>query len=176
MTSVKTKLAFGMLILGLCAVMGWILSQREETPVPLAEGAAIPEWNFVNRQNQTLSFRQLRGQVLLINFWATWCPPCLEELPSLNALMQTLKGKPVRLLAFSADSSWDPVDKIIQSKSYDIEVFPDFKRQLALQFGTFKYPETYLVDKQGILRMKVTGATNWMAPEMQNFLQRLASE
>jgi cytochrome c biogenesis protein CcmG, thiol:disulfide interchange protein DsbE len=176
MSAKNLRIIFGLLLAVICLVLGWTLSHVDETAPQMVEGSTVPDWSFSNRQGRSLSFGQLRGKVLLINFWATWCPPCLEELPSLDSLRQTIASQPILLFAFSADTSWEPIDKLMSPNGYGITVYADFQRTLATRFGTLKYPETYIVDKKGIIRLKVIGPTNWMAPEIRSFLWKLAAE
>jgi cytochrome c biogenesis protein CcmG, thiol:disulfide interchange protein DsbE len=176
MSAKNLRIIFGLLLVGICVILGWTLSHVDETVTPMTEGSAVPDWSFSDRQGQSLSFGQLHGKVLIINFWATWCPPCLDELPSLDSLRQTLVGQPIRILAFSADTSWEPIDRLIPPNGFGITVYADFQRTLATRFGTLKYPETYIVDKKGMVRLKVIGPTNWMAPEFRSLLGKLAAE
>jgi cytochrome c biogenesis protein CcmG, thiol:disulfide interchange protein DsbE len=172
----KQKIILGGLILGICLVLGWALSRVEEPSIPIMEGSWLPDCSFSDPDGQLHWFSEYRGQVVLINFWATWCPPCLEELPSLSGMAETLKGSPIVFLTFSADYSWDPVHELWRNRNYHLPVFADFQRKLAAQFGTFKFPETYIADKRGKVRLKVIGATNWMAPEMVDFVRKLMVE
>ncbi len=176
MTSNQQKIILGGMILGICLVLGWVLDRKEEPGGAITEGSSLPAWSFTDANGQLHRFSEFRGQVLLINFWATWCPPCIEELPSLNALAQTLKGTRIVFLTFSADDSWTPVRDLLSRQDYRLPVYDDFQRGLAKQFGTFKYPETYIADKSGIVRLKVIGGANWMSPEKVAFIRRLATE
>lgn len=176
MTSNQQKLILGGMILGICLVLGWALIRVEEPAGAITEGSLLPDWSFLDARGQSHQFNEFQGQVLLINFWATWCPPCREELPSLDTLAKTLDGTPVVFLTFSADDSWNPVQDLLSRQGYQLPVYADFQRKLARQFGTFKFPETYIADKSGVVRLKVIGAANWMAPEMIAFIRKLAKE
>jgi peroxiredoxin len=176
MTSNQQKIFVGGMILGISLLMGWVLTREEKPAEVITEGSLLPDWSFTDAKGKSHQFSTYQGQVLLINFWATWCPPCREELPSLNSLAQTLQGLPVVFLTFSADDSWSPVQDMLSRQGYQLPVYADFQRKMARQFGTYKFPETYIADKSGVVRQKVMGATNWMAPDMIAFIKKLAKE
>jgi cytochrome c biogenesis protein CcmG, thiol:disulfide interchange protein DsbE len=171
----KPKILFGVLILSVCLVLVWILSYLDEPVGPVAEGGMAPEITFVNQAGRSFSLKDFRGKVVLLNFWATWCAPCREEMPSLNALQHHFENQPLSILAFSVDDSWAAVLPFLRQGGYTLPVFADFDRKTATRFGTLKFPETYILDKQGRVQLKIIGDTNWMAPEMVSTLHRMIS-
>ena len=113
---------------------------------------------------------------ILVNFWATWCPPCLEELPSLEALGRQLKaaGSSLpQLVTISADEKPGDVPKYLRTLSYGIS-FPilfDAGAGFSRTVGTTKYPETYWLDGKGLVRHKWVGPQNWMSREVLQVIQ-----
>ena len=172
----KRRIIFGISLLAICVVLAWTLSSLETNQGSVEKGDKIPDASFQSLEGKKHSFSALRGKVLVINFWATWCLPCREEMPSLNTLFRQMENQPVEFLAFSTDSGQEPVLDFMSQGKYPLPVYEDFDRRLAMQFGTYQFPETYLVDKQGVVREKVIGAANWAAPEMVNLLRSLAAE
>ncbi len=100
---------------------------------------------------QTLDGRKValsdfRGKVLFINFWATWCPPCIEELPSMKRFYEKMKGDPrFAFVAISADDGWDPVRRFFEKEAPPFTVLLDESGKIAREYGTEKFPETYVV-------------------------------
>src|SRR5204863_8336957 len=101
------------------------------------------------------------GKVVFINFWATWCPPCVEEMPSLVRLHAKLKDDPrFALLAVSTDDGWEPVQKFFGGKPPAMTVLLDPKGTIAHEYGTTKFPETYIV-VGGKVRGFILGPRDW---------------
>jgi peroxiredoxin len=93
-----------------------------------------------------LSLADFRGKVLFINFWATWCPPCIEEMPSMKRFQDRMKNDPrFAFVAISADEGWDPVRKFFEKEPPPFTVLLDENGKLAKEYGTEKFPETYVV-------------------------------
>ena len=115
----------------------------------------------------------LRGKVVVLNFWATWCPPCVEEMPALVQMQHRLKDKDVVLLGVSLDVDGDAYHKFLKDHSVDFLTVRDSDQKSNNLYGTFKFPETYIIDRSGIVRRKFIGPVDWMQPEILDFLTRL---
>jgi thiol-disulfide isomerase/thioredoxin len=142
----------------------------------VVEGHLAPDFHFYFPSGQMAWLRNYRGKVLLVNFWASWCPPCREEMPSMDALQKLMGMHQLIILAFSVDDSWKTVNRFMAQNGFTLPVYADFDRRVATLFGTSKFPETYVLDKKGIVRLKVVGAEDWMSPEVLALLQKLAAE
>ena len=146
-------------------------STSEVTSRPLA-----PEVDIL-LQDRTLSLASLRGKVVVLNFWATWCPPCVEEFPSLLQLKYALWGKPFEILAISVDDGGFPdIQKFTTGRVINILLGSDPEERLARQFGVEKYPETFIIDRAGRLVEKIVGPRNWAAPELVSSLHALLEQ
>lgn len=114
-------------------------------------------------QGKIHRLKDYRGKMLLINFWATWCPPCVEELPSMEKLARLLRGKPFEFLAVSVDESWNKVHEFF--RQFDdptaLTVLLDPSREFAHRLGTEKFPETYLVDPTGHVLYRFVNKRDW---------------
>jgi cytochrome c biogenesis protein CcmG/thiol:disulfide interchange protein DsbE len=112
-----------------------------------------------------------RGQVVLLNFWATWCQPCLVELPS---LLQLHHDQPnLVILAVSIDEDPDAYTHFIARHHVDLITVRDPTESAAKLFHTDMWPETYIIDRKGIIRSKYVGAQDWSDPEIRAFLKAL---
>jgi peroxiredoxin len=135
-------------------------------------GAAARDFS-VQDSDRTVDLKQFRGQVLVLNFWATWCPPCVEELPSLIAMQDRAKGKGVVVLGVSIDVDGDAYHRFIKLHNVNFMTVRDPEEKVATMYGTAGWPETYVIDRQGVLRRKFVGPVDWTSPEIMDFLSKL---
>lgn len=121
---------------------------------------------------------EYRGQVVLLNFWASWCPPCIKEMPDLEGLAQDMEGLPFKLIALSADDDWGAIQRIMGPQALKMEVYrdPSTQDKQHLRYGTEKLPETYVIDKQGRLRLRFISVQPWRDEELLSYLEWLAQE
>ena len=108
----------------------------------------------------------LRGKVVVLNFWASWCPPCLEETQSLNRLQQEIAGKGGVVLGVSVDEDPAAYDKFIQDNHVIFPTYRDATKKSAADYGTTMFPETYLIDREGRFARKIVGPQDWQSPEI----------
>ena len=120
-----------------------------------------------------ITLSQFRGQVVVLNFWATWCPPCVEEMPSLVEMQRRFKAKGVTVLAVSVDVDESAYRQFVKDHNVDLLTVRDPDQKSSALYGTFKFPETYIVDRDGVIRRKFIGAVDWTAPEVTDFLGKL---
>jgi thiol-disulfide isomerase/thioredoxin len=123
--------------------------------------------------DRTVDLSKLRGRVVVLNLWATWCAPCIEELPSLLALQRKMPD--VQIIAVSMDQDPGVYHRFLTEHHVDILTFRDADQRVNALYGTVQIPETYIIDKQGILRRKFIGAQNWTSPEITGYLARMQS-
>ncbi len=109
----------------------------------------------------------------MLNFWATWCPPCVEEIPSLVEMQRQMKAKGVTVIAVSVDVDENAYKQFVKDHNVDLLTVRDPSQKSNDLYGTFKFPETYVIDRKGIIRRKFIGAVDWTEPEITEFLTRL---
>jgi len=120
---------------------------------------------------RTADLSKLRGRVVVLNFWASYCAPCIEELPSLLALQKQMPG--IEVVAVSIDQDPDVYRRFLVEHHVDVLTLRDEEQRVNALYGTVQIPETYIIDKQGVLRRKFIGAQNWTSPEIMDYLSRL---
>jgi thiol-disulfide isomerase/thioredoxin len=135
------------------------------------DGAAAAAFKLPTRGGTEVDLSSFRGKPILVNFWATWCPPCREEMPSLSRLAQSFDPQSFEVVTVSVDEGWEPVDKFFSGSKIQFRVLLDDGARISRMYGTSKFPESYLVDKDGRLRLKFVGPRNWMDPNMATLLQ-----
>jgi cytochrome c biogenesis protein CcmG, thiol:disulfide interchange protein DsbE len=123
--------------------------------------------------DHSVSLNQYRGQVVLVNFWATWCPPCVEELPSLMTLQERMKGRGLVVVGVSIDVDGDAYHRFLKLHNINFVTVRDPEQKVASMYGTSGWPETYIIDRQGVLRRKFVGPVDWNAPDVIAFLSRM---
>ncbi len=133
-------------------------------------GHIAPDFT-VTDSTRTVHLASLRGHIVVLNFWATWCPPCVEELPSLLAMQQRMPG--VIVLAVSLDEDPALYHQFLLDNHVDLLTVRDAAQKSNALYGTFRFPETYVIDRNGILRRKFIGPQIWTSPEILTYLRQL---
>lgn len=131
---------------------------------PPEQGELVPDFELQARDGQTYRLSDFEGSYVFLNFWATWCPPCIEELPSMDHLNQRLKARNFVMIAVSVDESWEEIDQFLArlNREPSFLVLLDAEKVVATeQYGTEKFPETYLISPQRRLLKKYPGAYDW---------------
>lgn len=133
-------------------------------------GSAAPDFTIADG-TRSVSLSQFRGKPVVLNFWATWCPPCIQEMPSLVALQKQL-GNTVTILAVSEDDDDSAYKQFVKDHNIDLLTVRDTKHSNEL-YGTFKFPETFVIDSNGTIVRKFIGAADWTSPEIVDYLGKL---
>ena len=148
---------------------------------PSSIGKVAPDFT-VQDSDRSVSLSQYRGKIVVLNFWATWCPPCVEEMPSLVQMQKKFQGKNVTVLAVSVDDDPDAYHKFLKDHAVDLLTVRDpggpktdqgVNAAVASRYGTYKFPESYIIDRNGIIRRKFIGAIDWNQQEIVEYLGRL---
>jgi peroxiredoxin len=144
---------------------------RREAPQPAMEGKPAPDFTLPDLDGQKTRLSDLKGKVVLVNFWATWCPPCREEVPSMAVLNRLMAGKPFRMLAISIDQGGkEAVEAFFRNSGTALPTLLDVDGTASRLYGTTGVPETFVIDRKGVIIKKVIGALNWSDPEVLRFL------
>lgn len=134
-------------------------------------GEMAPDFTLMDRKGKSWTLSELKGQVIFINFWATWCPPCREEMPSMEYLYTTQPTDKFKMLAILNKD--DPVlaDIFVKKLGITMPILTDQDNTVGLQYGLTGLPETFIVDKKGVLRKKFIGPAQWGAPKIRHMLE-----
>jgi thiol-disulfide isomerase/thioredoxin len=137
---------------------------------PPQTGQPAPDFT-VSDGTSTIHLASYRGRVVLLNFWATWCAPCVEEMPSLIALHH--ERPDLAILAVSIDEDPDAYSRFLTRRHVDLITVRDPAQTAAKLFHTEGWPETYIIDRQGFIRRKIVGDPDWSNPEIRAYLKSL---
>jgi len=146
------------IVTGLMTVTGCQSSTEPVSTVtiPVAEGDLAPDFKLQDLDGETVSLSGLRGRPVLLNFWATWCPPCLAEMPYLQQVVEEWQGKELAVLTIDIGESRSTVQNYLQSYKLSLPVLLDTKKTVSNKYGFRYVPTTFFIDKDGIIqRMRV---------------------
>ncbi|MDP1769171.1 MAG: TlpA family protein disulfide reductase [Nitrospirota bacterium] len=149
-----------------------ILPVAERNVVKLGEPA--PNFRLRDLNGQMVSLSDLRGKVVLLNFWATWCGPCRVEMPAMEELYRTFSRNDFEILAVSTDAQGASVTRPFQQENHlTFPILHDADYRVGLTYGARSLPMTFMVDRQGIVRHQIFGARDWGATEAHQLVQML---
>jgi peroxiredoxin len=144
------------------------------TTKPIQPGLEVPNFAFPDINGKQISLADYRGRVVLINVWATWCPPCGQEMPSMQRLYEKFKGENFEILAVSIDSEGrEVVAPFMRKMNLTFPALLDPGETIIPLYGITGVPESFIVDKDGILVEKIVGPLNWATPEVFSLFKDL---
>jgi len=141
-----------------------------------ALGETVPNFTLRNETGQVVALGDFRGKIVVLNFWATWCPPCIEEMPSLNRLAEQYADKGLQIIGLSVDEDADAYQEFLSRNKISFLTLRDASRNSSDRYGTFKLPESYIISREGRLLRKVIGAADWTSQEMLTYFEGLLAK
>lgn len=129
-----------------------------------------PELGIPDIDGKQVNLSQYRGKVVAVNFWATWCPPCREELPSMQHTYEQLKGKGFVILAVNIGEPWDTVTPFVTQLKLSFPVLLDQENLMMQRWKAMGLPTTYIVGRDGNIVKRITGGRDWNSPEFRALL------
>jgi cytochrome c biogenesis protein CcmG/thiol:disulfide interchange protein DsbE len=175
-----TPYAATALVAGAVVLVAWLNRGRLNPVVP---GRPAPEFSAVDLQGTPRTLADYQGKVLLVNIWATWCPPCQQEMPSMQRLREAVPDEDFAILAVSVDAPLGERDAFGREGG-NLEVFArtmgltfrilhDPSGKIQETYQTTGVPESFVVDRDGLIKKKVAGPTEWDAPANVELIRRL---
>lgn len=159
--------------MALAALLVWSIAAAVREPHITVPGDTAPDFAITTARGVQLTSRDFRGRVLVLNFWASWCGPCIQETPSLNAFQSALREAGVVVLGISIDQDQQAYQAFLRDFHVVFETARDPGRKVSASYGTIQIPETYIIDRNGIVAAKVISDQNWMSPRVLQFVQSL---
>ncbi|MDT8368472.1 MAG: TlpA disulfide reductase family protein [Longimicrobiales bacterium] len=172
-----------LLALGVLVLFAWTSRGRY---VPVIAGAAAPHFTAQTLEGEEVSLADYEGKVILLNIWATWCPPCREEMPSMQRLRERVEEEDFEIVAVSVDaavrgqSGWGgqiggDVGGFIDELGLSFDVLWDPTGEIANTYQTTGLPESFLIGRDGVVYKRLAGATAWDAEAYVEQIRRLLS-
>lgn len=177
----RQQLAVGLFVLGVASAIAFGATKylRKEL-FPVAVGSNAPDFSAVTLDSIPLEkhLAEYRGQVVMINVWATWCAPCRVEMPSIEALHEAYAPKGFKVLAVSID---DPghaatVRAFVEQYKLTFDVLHDPQKKILDLYDVSGYPETFIIGRDGVIRKKLLSAHDWNSPPNRALIERLLAE
>lgn len=156
-TSVLVGIFVGILLI----VVLVLVFSRSERFKPVEAGMQAPDFILPDLKGQMKSLSNYKGKVVFLNFWATWCKPCREEMPSMQELYTALMGKNFEILAVSIDKGKPEVEKFVKEYGLTFPILHDRKSKVKEVYKTTGVPETFIIDQNGMIAEKVMGPRDW---------------
>lgn len=147
-------------------------TDKDQSSMKAELNKPAPDFTLVDLKGNTWKLSDLRGNVVFINFWATWCPPCIEEMPSMQGLYLGLQKAPFKMLAILNNDRPEYAQNLSTRMSISFPILIDPDTKVATQYGLTGVPETFIIDAQGILREKFLGPRPWNSQEAWQMLQK----
>lgn len=177
--NLRSILLIALIIAGVGGVV--LLQSRGPTGVnpgqsQFGKGLPAPDFTLPDLEGNMVRLSDYRGKVVLLNIWATWCPPCVEEMPSMEALHRKMKGEAFEILAVSIDTDGSQsVAPFMQKHKLTFPALTDTKGLMQDLYRTTGVPESLIIDKNGIVVEKIIGPQDWASPEVVQFFKGLVA-
>ncbi len=136
---------------------------------PVGINLPAPDFRLMNLKGESKSLSQYRGKIVLVNFWASWCPYCVNEMPSMDRLTKLFKGDLV-ILAVNVEKR---IPEKYRKASVSLDFLSDVGGVVQQKYGASRLPDTFIVDRKGIVRQRVTGGIPWDDPKVVSYLKSL---
>ncbi len=179
MTHSKVDLAIKGIIAALLIALGYVVVWSMQDHI-VGVGDTAPNFSITTSAGDQVTPRNFGGKVLVLNFWASWCAPCVEEAPSLNEFAKTFKNAGVVVLGVSVDRNDTAYQNFVKRFDVSYPTARDPQQNLSYRYGTYKIPESYIIDRNGKVVRKYAGlperdgqAISWMDPELVGFVKSL---
>ena len=156
----------------LVAMLGFVWAIHDQFEQRIVDvGDRAPSFSVTTESGRRISSSEFGGRLLVLNFWATWCPPCVEEMPSLDDFARQMTKDGVVVLGVSIDKNEGAYKQFLKQASVSFEVTRDPQADIPTDYGTFKWPETYVIDRNGRVVQKMVGPKTWTDPKIVNSIR-----
>ena len=160
----------------LAALVAALLAGCAKRPEPPTRGAPAPGFELADLEGNRHRLSDFAGQVVVLNFWATWCPPCVDEMPSLQQLADRLGPEGLAVVAVSVDERYADIEPFVDRHRLRFLVLHDLGKRVSRRYEVHQFPETWIVGRDGRLASHLVGARDWSAPESLEVFRTLLAE
>lgn len=161
-----------MIVIAACLAVLFLLPKERKYEEIAAVGKPAPIFELKDANGGTWRLSDLKGKVVLLNFWATWCTTCKAEMPSKEALFQHMKGKQVQMLGVLFRDKASNLASYYRTQTVSMPTLINPDNDMARLYGITGVPETFIIDKDGIVREKIVGPREWDDPENIKMIEK----
>lgn len=140
------------------------------------KGNLAPDFTLKNLKGDSISLSDYKGKAVFINFWAKWCGPCVQEMPSIDRLNRVVSGDEIAVITINIGEDGDVVENFMKDNNLNLEVLLDSYKSVASKYGVRSIPSTFIIDKSGRITGTKIGAHEWDSEGVVNILKGLATE
>jgi len=165
----------------ICLVAAYFFFAKDERPQGppadlLQAGSMAPDFTLKDLNENPVTLSQLRGKVVFLNFWATWCPPCLAEMPAMERLNEVYGSQNFVMLAVNVEEDVEAVKAFLKEHPHSFPVLSDFEAKAQGLYSVYRFPETFLIDKSGKIVEHYLGARDWSGVDFIKKINTLMKE
>ena len=153
--------------------IAWVVVSAKPSLPPADVGAPAPDFTLPDLEGRERALSAERGKVVLVNFWATWCKPCEDEMPAMQRVYRDLQAEGFELIAVSVDEGIEEVREFQERMGLSFPILHDPGKEAAARYQSFRYPESFLVDREGTLVARFIGPREWDTPAYRDRIRRL---
>jgi peroxiredoxin len=174
---VRSKISILLFIIAAGIIIGFFAMRPASGPQLIVVGSAVPDFQLTDINKNTSNLSDMKGTVVLINFWATWCSSCIDEMPSLERLFRNMSAdQKFKMVTILYRDDGIRANNFMRQNGFTFPVYLNPDGVAAKMFGITGVPETFIIDKKGVLREKVLGPAEWDSPTVMTALQQLINE
>jgi len=166
-TTNALRVLLGLLVAAFIGVIAYSLQDKSAK-----EGAAAPSFSIVTDHGERVTPTSFGGKLLVLNFWATWCQPCVQEIPSLDHFQREFANSGVVVVAVSVDKSEQKYKNFLRRIPISFQTARDPGADISAEYGTFQFPETYVI-KDGRVMRKFPNAEDWTSSDITHYVKSL---
>jgi peroxiredoxin len=139
-------------------------------------GELAPDFTVGDKEGAEIKLSDLRGNLVFLNFWATWCPPCVDEMPEMELMNRAFKDRKFQMVAISVDSDWEKVSTFYKDHKLTLPSYLDSGQKISSKYNVFKFPETFVIDRNGYVLKHYIGEQRWASPQLLASFDALIKE
>jgi peroxiredoxin len=173
----KSKAVILVIIFTIGIALAFLMVKDQYQTEIITIGSTVSDMELIDTKQNKVNLAELKGSVVFIHFWATWCEPCIDELPSMETLFKRFSTNPhFKLITVLFKDDRKKVIRYMEENGYTFPVYVNPDGSAAKKFGITGVPETFIIDKNGVLRDKMIGPEQWDSPIIVGMLQSMIHE
>lgn len=166
-------LIFFVVVGSIAALFIYREASKTGQPGVISVGQQAPDFTIKDENGKQVKLSDFRGKLVFLNFWATWCAPCIEEMPEMDTLNQKFKDRKFQMMAVSVDNNWEVVKDFYNKHNLEIPTYLDPGQQIRNSYKVRGYPETFILDRNGSVLKYIIGPQRWSDPKMMATIEAL---